>query len=102
MATIHAKLKGKDTIDNAVIYLEDPQEKIPYYFKPISNTEWETDHLKIPIQGYLDYSLHVLAYSGTAFECVITNEDNGNTITLKGVTGNPIRSRANIKGSQQI
>jgi hypothetical protein len=99
---LNVNLKGEGTIDNAVIYLEDPKEKMPYFLDPKSNEEWEKDGLNIPLEGDLDYSLYVLAYSGTRFKCVITNSDDGKTITIEGTTGKKIKNQAHETGSKKF
>jgi hypothetical protein len=60
---LKVKLVGQGPIDNAVIFLEDPKEKISHFLSPTSNdgTEWEK----------MDYSLYVQAFSGTQFECTL-------------------------------
>lgn len=97
---LKVSLTGDGTIDNAVIYLEDPKEKMPYFLQPTSETDWERDDLSIPLDGELNYSLYVLAFNGTGFKCVVTNKDDNKTVTIKGVTGKIIKSQAHETGAQ--
>ncbi len=99
---LNVNLKGEGTIDNVVIYLEDPKEKMPYFLKPKSNREWERVNLSIPLVGDLDYSLYVLAFSGTKFTCIITNNENDKTIVIEGVTGRKIKNQAHETGSEEF
>lgn len=98
------ELTSDGEIDNAVIYLEDPKEKIPYFLQPSdgSGKSWELDNLKIPLQGELDYGLYVVAFSGTKFNCVITNKANDKTIEFSGTTGSRIKGQAYETGSSPI
>ncbi len=54
MASLKVELVGKGSIDNASIYLEDPEESIEYKLTPISGTNWETQ-VDLPVQSELDY-----------------------------------------------
>jgi len=101
MASLKIELTGDGIIDNAAIYLEDPEESIEYKLNPTSDTKWETE-INLPIQNELDYSLYVVAFSGTHFDCRITNMDSNKTIEFEGKTGHPIKNRAHISGSQNI
>lgn len=98
---LKVSLEGKGTIDNAVIYLEDPKEKMPYHLNPVSNTEWEREGISIPVDGALDYSLYVLAFTGTKFKCVITDEE-GKSIAIEGITGKKIKNLAHETGSKKL
>lgn len=88
MAILDIKLTSPGIIDNATIYLEDPSERIPIFFNPINDGEWECKNVRVPIQGSLELSLYVLGYSGTKFECEITRMSDSKTINVKGRTGN--------------
>jgi hypothetical protein len=101
MAKLKVSLHGVGSIDNSVIYLEDPSEKIPLFLDPKNEKEWELDNIAITIDGELDYSLYVLAFSGTAFTCTISNEDN-KKIELEGVTGTKIKNRAHLFGTKKF
>ena len=102
MAKLNIKLTSPGVIDNAVIYLEDPTESIPNHFQPKTDSEWELKNVSVPVLGNLEYSLHVLAYNGTSFECVINRDADSKTIKLKGKTGSSMTHRANIKGSKKF
>lgn len=101
---LKVSLKGEGQIDNAVIYLEDPKEKIPYFLNPISGDgiEWELDNISIPLEGELDYALYVVAFTGTQFTCVITNLENDKTIEFSSITGKKIKNQAYETGSDDI
>lgn len=103
MAKLKVNLKSPGIIDNAAIFLEDPVEKIAYYLNPKgSEQEWEIDNVSLPITGSLDYSLYVVAYTGTQFDCIITNKDTSDTIEFSGVTGRVMKGRANERGSKNF
>lgn len=101
MANLKIELQGNDVIDNASIYLEDPQESVEYKLDPDSDTFWKTD-VTLPVEDSLDYSLHVVAFTGTHFKCTITDIDTENKIEFEGITGTKIKHRAHIKGSQNF
>jgi hypothetical protein len=101
MASLKIELKGEGPIDNASIYLEDPAESIEIKLNPSSDTKWGTT-LNLPVQNELDYSLYVVAFSGTRFECVITNLDTNKSIKFDGKTGYPIKNRAHVSGAQNF
>ena len=101
MAKLEVLLKGEGTIDNAVIYLEDPTEKMPYFLEPQSNEEWQKRNISVPLLGDLDYSLYVLALSKTKFECTI-KDSKGKKIEFTGITGKKIRNRAHLSGSKKL
>ena len=101
MPSLKVELTGKGTIDNASIYLEDPEQSIEYKLNPISNIKWETQ-VDIPVQNELDYCLYVVAFSGTKFDCVVTNLSNNETVKFDGKTGHPIKNRAKVSGSQNF
>ena len=95
-------LDGEGTIDNAVIFLEDPIEKFPIYLEPVSNKKWEKEDIPTIHDDLLDYSLHVQAYTGTAFTCVVTDMENDKSVTIEGITGKKIKHYANEKGTQEF
>jgi hypothetical protein len=101
MAKLKIELEGDDVIDNASIYLEDPLESIEYKLKAASDTKFELN-ITLPVEGALDYSLHVVAFSGTHFNCVITDVDSEKTIKIEGITGRLIKNRAKVTGSQNF
>lgn len=101
MAKLKVTVEGKGIIDNAVIYIEDPSEKTPYFLDPKSDKVWTKKNISIPLEGWLDYSLYVVAFSGTKFTCMITDE-NGKKVTFKGITGSKIKNRAHISGSKEL
>ena len=102
MATLNIKLTRPGAIDNATIYLEDPSERIPIFFNPISDGEWEAKNVKVPIRGSLELSLYVLGFSGTKFECEITRMSDSKTIKVKGKTGNYSTNVGRVIGSKNF
>jgi hypothetical protein len=101
MAKLDILLVGEGTIDNAVIYLEDPQEKIPYFLEPKNDNEWHCDGVTMPLDDELDYSLYVVAFSGTKFKCTIENNEGGK-VELSGITGKKVKNRAHLIGTKKI
>jgi hypothetical protein len=101
MPKLKVELQGDGVIDNASIYLEDPQESMEYRLDPDSDILWKTE-VSIPVEDMLDYSLYVLAFSGTHFTCTITNADTEEKVEFEGITGVKIKHRANIKGSKNF
>ncbi|UOQ54326.1 hypothetical protein [Hymenobacter cellulosivorans] len=101
MAALTIELEGEGTIDNASIYLEDPSETIEHKLDPTTDTKW-SKKVTLPVDDTLDYSLYVVAFSGTRFKCTITRNDDGRSIEISGITGAKIKSRANIKGSKNF
>ena len=102
MANLTVEVTGIDNIDNAGIYLNDPNEKLCYFLDPVSDKDWKsTGLIKVPMHDDvpLSCSLHIAAYTGTKFSCTITNKDNDKTITFSGVTGTTQSNRATVKGS---
>ena len=95
-------LEAKGTIDNAVIFLEDPIEKFPIYLEPVSNKKWEKEEITTIHDDLLDYSLHVQGYTGTKFTCVVTDMKNDKTVTIEGITGKKIKHYANEKGAKEF
>lgn len=101
MSKLKIELKGDGAIDNASIYMEDPAESIEYKLSPLSDTEWTTE-VAIPVSGTLDFSLYVVAFSGTHFQCIIRNTETNATIEFEGITGTKVKNRAHIVGSQNF
>lgn len=101
MAKLKVELKGEGIIDNAAIYLEDEAEKLPHFLDPKNDKEWLKENISIPLEGELDYSLYVVAFSGTKFKCTISDEEE-NKIELSGVTGSKTKNRAHLKGSEKL
>jgi len=102
MAKLTIEVNGTGTIDNAGIFLDDPDEKLPYYLDPVTDEDWKTtDPVSVPMKADdpLSYSLHVVAFTGTQFTATITNNDNSKKISISGVTGKPYPNRAVIKGT---
>lgn len=99
MPTLKIELQGDDVIDNASIYLEDPHETIEYKLDPESDTTW-TKQVSLPVNGSLEYSLYVVAFTGTHFTCTITDVGTERKIKLEGITGP--KNRAHIQGSQNF
>lgn len=101
MANLKVELLGDDVVDNASIYLEDPQESIEYHLDQKSDTKWETT-VSIPVEDTLEYSLYVVAFTGTHFTCTITDLGTDKKIEFEGITGVKIKHRAHIKGSENF
>src|SRR5688572_6149738 len=99
---LEVSLEGKGKIDNAVIFLEDPMEVFPFYLEPKSDTEWGLDDIPVLHDNELDYSLHVQAFSGTGFTCVVTDKETDKTVTIEGVTGKKIKNYAHEKGAKEF
>jgi hypothetical protein len=102
MATFNVSVKGEGVINNAAVYLEDPLELIPLYLNPLSPTEWERNDISAPLEGPLDYSLIVIAFTGTKFSCTITNADDGTCIKISGKTGVKNKNYYHEKGSRAL
>jgi hypothetical protein len=104
MAKLKVELAGKDVIDNAVIFFDDPQEKIAHYLNPDDDKNWSADDISVPMDDddELDYSLHVVAYTGTGFTCTITNKGTDKTIVFSDVTGKVIKNRSVTKGAKKF
>ena len=101
MATLKVTLVGEGVINNAAVYLEDPLELIPLYLNPVSDTEWERE-VSVPLEGKLDYSLIVIAITGTRFKCTIDYPEEGTSISIKGMTGIKHKNYYHEKGSRDF
>ena len=99
MAILNVSVKGDGVINNAAIYLEDPLEKTPLYLNPVSDTEWERSNINVPLEGQLDYSLIVIASTGTKFSCTITNTEDDTSVSFKGMTGKKDKNYYHEKGA---
>lgn len=101
MAKLNVTLTGEGVINNAAIYLEDPLELIPIYLNPVSDTEWVVE-VSVPLEGPLDYSLIVIALTGTRFKCSIDYPEEGTSIKIKGMTGIKNKNYYHEKGSREF
>jgi len=102
MAILNVRLKGEGVINNAAIYLEDPLEKIPLYLNPVSDKEWERTNISVPLEGQLDYSLIVIACTGTKFSCTITNTEDDTTVSITGMTGKKNKNYYHEQGARDF
>ena len=99
---LNVSVKGDGIINNAAVYLEDPLEMIPIYLNPVSATEWERNDISVPLEGALEYSLIVIAFTGTKFHCTITNAEDGTSIEINGMTGKKNKNYYHEKGSRDL
>lgn len=104
MAKLKVELTGEGVIDNAAIFFDDPQEKLPIYLDPTTDKKWSKDNISVPMdnEDELSYALYVVAFTGTSFSCVITNKDIDKTISFSDITGKVIKNRAISKGSKKF
>lgn len=101
MAKLNVTLTGEGVINNAAVYLEDPKELIPLYLNPVSDTEWSRE-VSVPIEGPLDYSLIVIAATGTRFKCEIVNMEDGTSLRITGMTGIKNKNYYHESGSREL